>query len=133
MTLPAMSLLWDETRSGWLLIPLLLVILLMLRVVPAAIRRLAPFSDRARTIWVERRQIAKRYDSYQWQKLFWIGVGLALYTVFSHQYLFSRIVVLLACLLSGALGLARWRVVASRTDATGVPENRARDSHEASC
>ena len=120
--LPALQRLWRADPPGWALVPFLLAVLLMLRLVPAAIRGLLPFSDQVRRVWFERRQIAKRYDSYQWKKLFWIGLGLASYTALSGQFTPSRIAVSAICLLSGALGLARWRTVAPRRTATGLRE-----------
>ncbi len=58
---------------------LFLGVLVALRVVPAVLRRILPFSAEAKAIWAERRNIARQYDSYQWQKLFWIGLGLLPY------------------------------------------------------
>ncbi len=112
--LPAMSRLWGGHFPGWALAAFLLAVLLALRVGPAAVRRLLPFSNRARAIWAERRGMAKRYDSYQWQKLFWVGLGLACYIGFSGNYRTSPVVVASICLVSGALGLARWKALAAR-------------------
>lgn len=122
--LPAMSRLWGEDRSGWGLVPFLLSVLLMLRVVPAVIRKLVPFSDAVQAVWAKRRQVAKRWDSYQWQKLLWIGSGLAFYAVLSGRFSTSRIVVGSICLVSGALGLARWRSMTLRLDCTEQPAAR---------
>lgn len=110
----AASLLLGDDGSGWALVPFLVGALLALRVVPALFRKMMPFSDAAREVWAERRQMAKRYDSYQWRKLFWIGVGLALYTALSGKFSTSRLVACCTCLVTGAFGLARWRVVAPR-------------------
>jgi hypothetical protein len=114
VTIPAMLRVHGDTHSGWALVPFLLAVLLMLRVIPAALRRLLPFSDAVLQIWGERRQIAKRHDSYQWQKLLWIGTGLALYVVFSGQFFTARIAVASMCLLAGTAGFARWRAASSR-------------------
>jgi len=115
------SRLWDENGSGWVLAPFLVGVLVALRVIPAVVRRLMPFSDAIQAVWGERRQLAKRCDSYQWQKLLWIGLGLALYTVLSGQYHTSRITICSVCLVSGALGLASWRSLAARTDCARQP------------
>jgi hypothetical protein len=122
-TLPAMSRLWGEDRSGWALVPFVLGVLAMLRVIPAMVRKLGPFSDTVRGIWQERRQTGKRYDSYQWRKLFWIGVGLAVYTVQSGRFLAPRIVVSAVCVVSGAVGLTIWRATASRIESAGHLRN----------
>jgi hypothetical protein len=103
------SRLWGEDALGWASVALLLGVLFMLRAFPAAFRRSAPFSGTVQSVWAERRRLAKRYDSYQWRKLFWIGVGFALYTALSGRFMISWIAVSLFCLLSGAFGLVRWR------------------------
>jgi hypothetical protein len=112
---PAASLLRGRVRSGWMTVPVFVFILLLLRLIPAVVRKLAPFSDAAQAFWFERRQLSKRYDSYQWRKLFWMGVGLASYVVISREFLTGRIVGSLFCLLSGAFGMARWRAIAPRS------------------
>lgn len=108
-------------RSGvitdWLLVPILLAVLLALRVIPVVVRKLVPFSKSAQEVWVQRRTIAKRYDSYQWQKLFGFGIGLALYTALSGQLSTARIAVSTVCLLCGALGMIRWRQKSRQIDA----------------
>src|SRR5262245_54422524 len=67
--------------SAWTFLALFIGLLVMLRIVPVVLRRALPFSVEAKQIWTERRIIAKRYDSYQWRKLFWIGLGLLSYAV----------------------------------------------------
>lgn len=127
MVLPVLSLLGGTTSSASTLVPFLLLVLLFLRVAPAVVRRIVPFSPGTLEVWAERRQIAKRFDSYQWQKLFWIGAGLAAYVVYSGQFPITPIVVSVLCLLSGLTGLARWRVLTSRPGVAGLGTNLARD------
>jgi len=124
LIIPAMSLLWGEDRPAWGLVPFLLGVLLMLRVLPMIIRKLVPFSDTVLGVWAERRHIAKRYDSYQWQKLFWIGIGLASYTILSAQFSRPRIVVVSICVVCGALGLMRWHAVAARIEARATANSQ---------
>lgn len=112
-TLPAMSLLLGSHVSDWLVVPFLLSILLLLRIIPAVVRKLVPFSGAVQEAWAARRRLAKQYDSYQWRKLMWIGIGLALYTAVSGQLSASRMVVGSACLLGGAAGMVRWRLVSA--------------------
>jgi len=107
----------NGSESGWVLVPVLLAVLLALRVIPVVVRKLVPFSKIAQEVWVQRRTIAKRYDSYQWQKLFGFGIGLALYTAFSGQLSTSRIALSTVCLLCGALGMIRWRQTSRQVDA----------------
>src|SRR5262245_24255897 len=70
--LPMFRALSGAGHSIWASVALFIALLVAVRVVPAVLRRLLPFSVEAKEIWAERRNIAKQYDSYQWQKLFWI-------------------------------------------------------------
>lgn len=124
-TLPAMSLLLGNDGSDWTVVPFLLSILLLLRIVPAVVRKLVPFSGAVREAWAVRRRTAKRYDSYQWRKLMWIGVGLALFTAVSGQFSPSRIVVCSTCLLAGAAGMVRWRAASANGKPARLPTEKA--------
>ena len=75
---------------------------------PALLRHALPFSTEAKTAWSERRQIAKQHDSYQWQKLFWIGLGLLPYAFLSEVPRINEIVLTLFCLIGGMMGLLIW-------------------------
>src|SRR5215467_341416 len=86
-------------------------VLTALRVVPAALRRVLPFSAEAKKVWAERRNIAKRHDSYQWQKLFWIGLGLLPHAFIGGGLGSSTLPVTLICLVGGGVGLLFWRQV----------------------
>lgn len=119
-TIPLFTLVWDASGSSWALIPFLVLILFLTRVLPAAARVVIPFSHKVKHFWAERRRIAKRYDSYQWQKLFWIGAGLALYTALPGRFTLTRAVVAGACLVSGFLGQLAWRAVRIHAGATGA-------------
>lgn len=109
---PTASFLGGRQPSGWMVIVVLVGVLLILRMIPALVRKLVPFSDAAQVLWSERRQLAKRYDCYQWRKLFWIGVGLAMYVAVWREARTLGIFCASFCLLSGAVGFARWRAVA---------------------
>ena len=93
------------SASGY--IAVCLGLLIALRLVPAVLRHTLPVSNEAREIWKARRVIAKEYDSYQWQKLFWIGLGMLPYAVFGGL---GRGGLLIAsiCLIGGGAGLAYW-------------------------
>jgi hypothetical protein len=84
-------------------------LLVTLRIVPLGLRRILPFSVKARQKWAERRNIAKRYDSYQWQKLFWIGLGQLLYAVIGAWPKDGELIAMLFCLIGGSAGLFFWR------------------------
>ena len=108
LLIPLLSLLELDVRSAWTLSLGLLIVLISLRILPAVIRKLLPLPSTAKAVWFERRQIAKRYDSYQWQKLFFVGIGLAGYILASREFLVARIAVSSFCVAFGAVGLARW-------------------------
>ena len=95
--------------SDWRLLPFFVAVLLTLRLVPAAIRWLVPFSAELQAQWFQRRLLGKRFDSYQWSKLVWFGLGIMLYgTVFDRMGPAPTALVC-ACLLMGSCGLVVWR------------------------
>jgi hypothetical protein len=93
----------------WITLALFLALLMALRVGPALLRRALPFSVEAREIWAERRNNAKQHDSYQWQKLFWIGLGLLPYAFIGDGFRHGELVATSICLIGGAAGLLLWR------------------------
>lgn len=111
-------------RPEWLLGALLLAVLLALRVLPAVARKLLPFSQATQQIWAARRQLAKRYDSYQWQKLWAFGAGLAAYILISQQFSSSRMLISGACTAGGLAGAMRWHVLAKQMEAARVPRTK---------
>ncbi len=103
-----------HTLSGapdriWIDLVLFLALLIGLRVIPAGLRKLLPFSAEAKKIWFDRRQIAKLHDSYQWQKLFWIGVGLLPHFVVGGGLRTGETALAVLCLAGGGAGLLIWR------------------------
>lgn len=110
---PAFRALSGGSDSVWLTLVLFVGVLAALRVLPAVVRKLLPFSAEAREFWLQRRQIAKLHDSYQWQKLFWIGLGLLAFGIAGGGLKAGEQAVMLICLLSGAAGLLFWRRIAN--------------------
>lgn len=96
--------------SVWSFLAFFIGLLVVLRVAPAVLRLALPFSAEAKKIWAERRAFAKRYDSYQWRKLFWIGLGLLPYVVSAGGDRYGELVVTVICLIGGGLGLLIWRM-----------------------
>jgi hypothetical protein len=93
---------------------LFLGVLVALRVVPALLRHTLPFSPEAQRIWGARRNLSKEYDSYAWQKLFWIGLGVLLFAVGNGGGLRNgELAIMLFCLIGGGIGLLIWRNVRS--------------------
>ena len=107
--LPAFRALSGGRDRIWITLALFFGLLIALRVAPAMLRRALPFSDEAKKIWAERRNIAKQHDSYQWQKLFWIGLGLLPYVIIGDGLKNGELVVTFICLIGGGAGLLLWR------------------------
>lgn len=87
---------------------LFLGVLVALRLIPALLRRLVPFSEEAKSVWLGRRELAKRYDSYQWQKLFWMGLGSLAYASFGAGLRSGEVLVTGICLIGGGVGILLW-------------------------
>src|SRR5882672_11588146 len=109
--LPAFRALSGGRDQIWITLALFFGLLIALRVAPAMLRRALPFSDEAKKIWAERRNIAKQHDSFQWQKLFWIGLGLLPYAIIGDGLRNGELVVTFICLIGGGVGLWFWRQV----------------------
>ena len=105
---------FGKNAPAWELICFFTGILLGLRLAPAAVRHLFPFSKKTQEIWAWQRLLAKRHDSYQWRKLFWIGLGLALYIALSGRFRIASAAITVICLIGGGLGLFFWRRVLVR-------------------
>ena len=84
-------------------------LLAALRLFPFVLRRALPFSAEAKAIWLERRFVAKTYGSYQWQKLFWIALGITPYALIGDGLRMGELAVMLICLIGGGAGLFFWR------------------------
>lgn len=106
---PLSSYLPASVHPGWNLASWFLGVLLALRLVPVVIRKILPFPERVIAVWAERRQIAKHFDSYQWRKLVWFGVGLAAYALSSRQFGGASAALTVFCVAGGALGILAWR------------------------
>jgi hypothetical protein len=106
---PAFRALSGDAASIWIDLVLFLALLIGLRVGPAVLRKLLPFSAEAKQIWFDRRQLAKLHDSYQWQKLFWVGLGLLPYAVVSGGLRTGEWALAAICLIGGGAGLLIWR------------------------
>jgi hypothetical protein len=83
------------------------------------VRKTLPFPESLEVRWYEQRQLAKRFDSYQWQKAFWIGIGLVSHMAISGWVWDVAAVLAVTCLASGASGLAIWRFHAARLKSAG--------------
>lgn len=93
----------------WITLALFVALLIGLRVGPALLRAVLPFSAETKAIWFQRRQIAKQHDSFQWQKLFWIGLGLLAFAAVGGGLTTGEQAIAAFCLVGGAAGLLIWR------------------------
>ena len=96
------------SAKSWNIIAFFLVVLLALRVVPGVIRRVLPFSSDLKLVWADRRAMAKRYDSYQWRKLFSLGVGLITYIILSGKFYGPPLILGVFCVVLGGIGDLKW-------------------------
>lgn len=124
--IPVTTRLSGEAPSGVRLLLVLVSVLLLLRLLPALARAVIPFSQPVRAIWFERRQLAKQYDSYQWQKLFWIGLGLSGQLVVSQARPAAWMVSAGVCVFSGLAGLVAWRSTSRKLAARAEGLEKAR-------
>jgi len=111
---PLTDLLFEKKDSIRFSLVGLFFVLLMTRLLPLLIRKIIPFSISVQQIWSERRVTAKKVDSYQWKKLLWIGLGMLSYVVVSGLFWKGRVFIALACVLSGGVGMLRWRLIAQK-------------------
>lgn len=111
LLIPAKQLLMGAQGSDWAIVSLLLAILLILRLGPAVVRKVLPFSAELKEEWSVRRRTAKLYDSYQWRKITWIGAGLLFYVLVSRQFSVAYIALSALCLITGAGAALRWRAI----------------------
>jgi hypothetical protein len=115
---PVFRALSGSQHEIWIDLVLFLALLIGLRVGPAVLRKVLPFSAEAKKIWFDRRQIAKLHDSYQWQKLFWVGLGLSPHAFVGGGLKTGEAVLTVICLIGGAAGLLIWRRINAAPAAT---------------
>lgn len=94
--------------SDWRFFPFFIFTLLTLRIVPAIVRHVLPFSEDLQAHWFRHRLLAKRFDSFQWRKLLWFGLGLAAYLTLVGSTDVVHTVLAVSCLLAGGLGVLKW-------------------------
>jgi len=105
---PAYGRLLGGQEAAWKLAAFFLLVLAALRVVPGVLRRCLPFSPAVKMVWAERRVLARRFDSYQWRKLFGLGLGWNIYLIRSGQAHGPALFLAAVCLAAGVLGFICW-------------------------
>jgi hypothetical protein len=104
VTFPLFNRLSGGDEPDWRVILLFVGVLFAMRLIPAIVRKTVPFSQEVTKIWTEKRQLAKDFDSYQWQKLFWLGVGMAGYIATSGSVSIVGCILTGFALLTGGIG-----------------------------
>jgi hypothetical protein len=99
---------WSHTDSKMAVL-WFICCLIALRLFPAILRKLLPFDVGVKAIWAHRRQIAKIYDSYQWSKLFWFGLGMASFALISKTWYGVIGAIAIFCILGGGFGIFIWQ------------------------
>jgi hypothetical protein len=75
LLVPALGIL--DLEPAWTtVVPAFAALLFAIKAIAAIGRRLLPVSATTRSHWDHRRVLASHYDSYQWRKLLWFGLGL---------------------------------------------------------
>lgn len=113
VTIPAYDFLFGNPGSDWTIVPFLLAVLFLLRFGLAVVRKLIRFPADVVETWAVRRRTAKYYDSYQWRKMLWVGIGLGLFLVISGEYRPMTVALTVFCLLSGIAGAVIWSRIAA--------------------
>lgn len=98
-----------DASSSWHLVLWFVGVLISLRLIPAVIRKALPFSRELKSIWAERRVMAKRFDSYQWRKLFWLGIGMGASGLPLDQMSQIATTLIALCLIGGTIGIIVFR------------------------
>ena len=112
LIVPAASQLIGETaRTAWGLAGFFLGALFLVRLVPAVARAVVPFSQASLNVWGYRRGLGKRYDSYQWQKLLWVGLGMFGQILVAREFPRAAVTLSMLCIGTGLVGLIAWRTV----------------------
>ena len=88
---------------------LLIVALFAVKVAAAAGRKAVPASTGVRAHWEWRRNLARYYDSYQWRKLVWFGIGIVIGAATASPGTRQQWILGLVCAAAGAIAEPLWR------------------------
>jgi hypothetical protein len=127
VVMPVYEGLGHGAHTVWGLVGALLLVLAGSRTLPMVFRRLLPFSAAVKSVWAERRQLAKHVDSYQWRKMLAVGLGWAAWCLQTRTPIAAApFVAALAC--AGA-GLAGWIFWWGRATRHKVPTDQPAQVH----
>lgn len=108
LLLPAVR--WIDGEPGpWTTVVAFPAMLFGVKVAAAMARRMVASTEFVRSHWEWRRHLARDFDSYQWRKLGWYGVGLLLGGLAGMPGSKTQLALGTCCLLAGAAGEGFWR------------------------
>jgi hypothetical protein len=93
----------------WMMSALLLVMLFAVKVIAAVARRVVSPSALVQAHWEWRRDLARNYDSYQWRKLLWFGVGIMMGGALRWPGTRTQWVLGAVCFAAGGVAEILWR------------------------
>ena len=105
---PAVEGVHPET-GPWIMSILLLMVLFAIKMIAAVARRVVSASARVRSHWEWRRKFARHYDSYQWRKLLWFGIGIMSGGALGWPGTMTQWVLGVACFAAGGGAEILWR------------------------
>ena len=108
LLVPAVEAVHPETGL-WLLSALLLAGLFAIKLIAVAARRLVPASATTRSHWEWRRNLARYYDSYQWRKLVWFGIGIMIGSALGWPGTTTQWILGVVCFVAGICAEVLWR------------------------
>src|SRR5262249_55486470 len=65
-----------STAPAWLAVLLFLGMLFLIKIGAGVLRAAIPAPPTVKAQWARRRDLARKFDSYQWRKLLWFGLGM---------------------------------------------------------
>ena len=105
---PAIEVVHPETGLGTLSASLL-ALLFAIKVLAAVARRVSSASAVVRSHWEWRRNLARHYDSYQWRKLLWFGVGIMIGGAVDWPGTRAQWILGVVCAVAGSAAEILWR------------------------
>jgi hypothetical protein len=99
----------NPLASAWAMSAYFMAMLFAIKVFAAVSRRVVPVSQMVRSHWEWRRTLARNYDSHQWRKLLWFGIGIILGDAPRWAETTAQWFLGLACVAAGVAAEIVWR------------------------
>ena len=99
----------NPLASAWAMSAYFMAMLFAIKVFAAVSRRVVPVSQMVRSHWEWRRTLARYYDSHQWRKLLWFGIGIMLGDAPHWPVTTAQWILGLACVAAGVAAEIVWR------------------------